>query len=119
MGKIITYLLRITPEKTGAQPQYHAFKTFTATNGKSVYTVNGELTDKDAGNERFKELIQTGVAEKQITEQELSDDEIKDYLLNSMDPWTSEEANDPQDDAIKAQNSNLMDTLDAFEKIAG
>ena len=119
MAKIVTYSLSLHPLKKNEYWSLHIFKTFLADNGNAIYTVDGKIVDKDAGNEMFKKLCEGKKAEKKITELELCDDEIKDYLLNSMDQWVEMIDNYQQYKAAQESNARIMDTLQAFEKIAG
>jgi hypothetical protein len=119
MGKLVTYTLRIPSQNQNEYPETHLFQTFIADNGSTVYAVDSVLTDKDSGNKKFKELTTGRKAEKQIMELNLSNEEICDYLLNSMDQSANLLSNSQQWEGAKAYNDNLSRILTTFQQMAG
>jgi ABC-type thiamine transport system substrate-binding protein len=118
MGKIVTYTLRILPENENEQPTIHLFQKFIADNEATVYTVDHIVTDKNTGNQLFKEFTTGKQAEKQITETEMSNEEICDYLLNSMDPIANAMDDAQQLEEAKTYNNHIANILAAFNQIA-
>ena len=119
MAKLITYTLRIPPFTDDEYPILHTFQTFRADNGNVLYTVDDEVVTKDEGNDRFKKWCVGKKAEKNIVEQDMSDTEIKSYLFNSMDQSIDLITDYTQYEEARQHNVQIMNTLHAFEQIAG
>ena len=119
MGKLVTYTLRIPSQNQNEYPETHLFQTFIADNSATIYAVDNVITDKDSGNRKFKELTTGRNAEKQITELTLSNQEICDYLLNSMDQSANALSSPQQWEAAKEYNDNLSRILTTFQQMAG
>ena len=102
--------------------KYWKIKTFyqyAAENGNSLYLIGSEYTDKETGNQTFKDLV-ANAREYSVSRNtlELSDKETLEHLGKSIDPYVEYIDNYRQYKEAQASNQHIYNLMDAFRKTA-
>lgn len=94
------------------------FMKYIAENGNAICTVNGEIVERDAGNDIYRKLKAEGAVVETRETYEKSDDEIIRYIESGIDKYVEYIDNYRQYEDACRSNERLRKLASEFKRIA-
>lgn len=95
------------------------FKTYLAENGNAVYSVDGELVTREEGNRIFTDIATKHKHKATVHKIFANDIQICEKLEKCIDPYYYYIDNTKDMEAVKKDNENVRNILNAFIEVAG
>lgn len=120
---VIDYKEFVLSFNRNSKPMYRknfkVFSQYTAENGKSVYTIGTALVSKEEGNKVFSDIKKKDPnAEVSVKTVNASNEDILNFLDNSLDKYTNYIDDYRQQKAAEKANDEIYKIIDAFSNVA-